>query len=192
MKLQKGIIGLAAVAVLGAAALPIAAYADTATVEVKLNVNSALTIANTGSAEVNLGTSTSDVNTGSTTFQVTTNNATGYKLSINGSVADGSLSSGTNTILAVAATPSQVINGTTIATLGTGSGLTGGTSAFGFNIVNDSTYFKVPNSATDIKTTSAPATSGDTTTVYFGAGLSAAQASGSYSNTITMTAVANI
>jgi uncharacterized repeat protein (TIGR01451 family) len=64
MKLQKGIIGLAAVAVLGAAALPIAAYADTATVEVKLDVNSALTIANTGSAEVALGTSTSDVNPG--------------------------------------------------------------------------------------------------------------------------------
>jgi hypothetical protein len=192
--ITKGIVGLAVVAGVagfGALALPIAAYADTATVEVKLNLNSALTISNSGSSDVVLGTSTSAVNTGSNAFTVTTNNASGYKLSISGSVADGSLASATNSIPAVSATVTQVTASGGASVLGTGSSISAGTSAFGFNIVSDNTYFKVPNVATDIKTTDAPATGGDITTVYFGAGLSSSQASGNYSNLITMIAVGN-
>jgi hypothetical protein len=195
LKISTGLGALATVAAVGAMAISPAVYADTEPVEVKLNVGSNITIArkSSESGSVVLGTSTSAVNTGSATFTVETNNYSGYKLSINGSVSSGALSDSgsTYTIPAVANSVSKVINNSTITDLGTGSSITAGTSAFGFNLKNDATYFKVPGTATDVKTTTGPAISGEDTVVYFGAGLSASQPSGNYSNTITMTAVAN-
>lgn len=108
------------------------------------------------------------------TVTVSTNNSSGYKLSIKAAETD--LKSGANTIPAAAAGPAAF-----------------GNNEWGYQVsttANTSGWSGVTTSDVQLKTTNATATN-DETTVQFGMKVNSSQPSGTYTGTVTFTAVTN-
>lgn len=107
--------------------------------------------------------------TGSHTVSVTTNNSTGYNLTI--LAAAPALSNGANTIAASGSTPAALADNT-----------------WGYNTSGGATYVGVTTTGVQIATANAPA-SAAATTVYYGIDAASTLPSGTYSTTVTYTAV---
>jgi hypothetical protein len=154
----------------------------------------------TSSGTVNLDSTPTGVGVqtiASDTVTVSTNDAAGYTLKLNETGAASALTSGANTIPATAGTFGTPIAevadtwGYRVDSLGTfGAGpTTGGANAA---ISGTIKFAAVPATASPqtLKTTAATA-SNDTTTVWYGVAVSTATPSGTYTNSVTYTALAN-
>ncbi len=187
--LRNSIVG-AVVSVFALALLPVAsASAASSSANTTINgvVNGAITIATSGTVNIPAVTPTAGGNASvaSDTVTVTTNNSAGYTLTLSMSAASTSnaLVSGANTLAAgTVATPSTwgySLSSAALSDQPVGS-VTG-------------TFQAVPlaASAVQIKNTSVAATTGDATPVYYGLSANASQPSGTYTGTVTYTAVTN-
>lgn len=179
-KIIKLVAGAGALGVLGLVALPITAYAITGNVDLNVVVDSTigLNCSNGGNFTQNVANNTTNKAL-QVQCVVTTNNAAGYTLGFKDSDTTTSLVSGTNSIPTTAGA---------LASTSSMWGYLGSTNA-------GSTLTAIPassGSAISMANTSTPsAVSGDTYNAYFGVGVSAAQASGTYTDTLTFTATAN-
>lgn len=183
-KMTKAIAALGVVAGLGVAALPLSSYAATdpatANVVVSATVPEGLSIS-TDEAKLDLGTvmPDGDAKTGKITATVTSNAAGGYNINIKSS-GDGNMIHMENGVAAA--------DGAKIA----GGDLTGSASSWGYSL--DGTTFKaVPAAGENILTTKGDLTAealSATQDIYFGVRVVNGQATGTYQNTVTLTAVA--
>ena len=129
----------------------------------------------------------------SDTVTTTTNDANGYQLSIAG--ATSTLVNGANTLTAVTGTPaspSAITNGTWGFRYDDATAFTGFTNASTTAQSNQASltvtkWAGMPTSATVIKQTSAAATSGDATVIFYGAMADTSKPSGNYTDAITYT-----
>ena len=186
-------IGLIAV---GLAAVPFIAQAATTTVSSTLG--SVISVASGVNVSINATPTAGGVQTiGSDTVTVSTNDAAGYTLKLAETTASSTLTNGSNTIPAssgtLASPVAESVNtwGYRVDGIGGfGSGPT--TSASSAAISGSIKFAEVPATASPdtIKTTSTTATN-DTTTVWYGVAVNTSIPSGSYTNSVTYTAVAN-
>ena len=132
----------------------------------------------------------------SDTITVSTNDAAGYTLKLNETAAASALTSGSNTIPATAGTYAapiaEAVNtwGYRVDSLGSfGAGPTSGVQNAAIGAAK---FAAVPATASPqtLKTTATTATN-DTTTVWYGVAVNTATPSGTYTNSVTYTAVAN-
>ncbi len=132
----------------------------------------------------------------SDTVTVSTNSSTGYTLQLAETTASSNLVSGSNTIPASAGTQASPIAmvantwGYRVDTVG-GFGA-GPTSSQSSAAIGALTFAAVPATASPntLKTTSTTAAN-DTTTVWYGVAANTSQPSGTYTNSVTYTAVTN-
>ena len=178
---------------------PIAASAasDTATTTINATVGSVISISSGPTVAISLTPTPGGVVTSaSNTVTVSTNNTTGYTLTLANSDATRNLVSGGNTITPHAGTQASP---TALATNTWGDRVVGvggfGAAAYSAETNNgssSSTWAGVPaaGSANTLKTTAATA-SGDTTTVWYGVKADSTKPGGSYTDTVTYTAITN-
>ena len=178
---------------------PIAASAasDTATTTINATVGSVISISSGPTVAISLTPTPGGVVTSaSNTVTVSTNNTTGYTLTLANSDATRNLVSGGNTITPHAGTQASP---TALATNTWGYRVVGvggfGAAAYSAETNNgssSSTWAGVPaaGSANTLKTTAATA-SGDTTTVWYGVKADSTKPGGSYTDTVTYTAITN-
>jgi hypothetical protein len=132
----------------------------------------------------------------SDTVTVSTNDAAGYTLKLNETAASSALVSGGNSIPATAGTYgtpiAEVANTWGYRVDGLGSFGAGPTSGASSTAIGSAKFAAVPATASPqtLKTTATTASS-DTTTVWYGLAVSTATPSGTYTNSVTYTAVAN-
>jgi hypothetical protein len=192
---MKKLIGsIIALAVLG---LPL--YASAATTTVSSSLGSVITLFTTnGTVNINATPTAGGVQTiGSDTVTVSTNDAAGYTLKLGESTGSSTLTSGSNTIPASSGTLASPI-AASVNTWGYRVDSAGGFGAGPTSSASNATisasikFAAVPATASPdtIKTTSSTATN-DTTTVWYGLAVNTSTPSGSYSNSVTYTAVAN-
>ncbi|MDB5160386.1 MAG: exported protein of unknown function [Candidatus Saccharibacteria bacterium] len=174
------------------------ANALTTTTTVSSAIGSIITLL-TSSGTVNLDstpTPTGVQTIASDTITVSTNDAAGYTLKLNETSAASALVSGGNSIPATAGTfgtpIAEVANtwGYRVDSLGTfGAGPTTGAANAAIGAIK---FAAVPATASPqtLKTTATTATN-DTTTVWYGVAVSTATPSGTYTNSVTYTALAN-
>lgn len=184
---------------LSAILAPIVASAATSTSSTTINATVAATISMTSGTTVNIGltpTTGGVVSSASDTVSVSTNNTTGYTLSVANTDANTNLVSGANTIAAHAGTQASptalAVNTWGYRVVGVG-GFTGTAySAETNNGSSTSTWAGIPaaGSGNVLKTTSAVA-SADTTTVWYAVRANSTKAAGTYTDSITYTAVTN-
>ncbi|MBR3233908.1 hypothetical protein IKG12_03575 [Candidatus Saccharibacteria bacterium] len=128
-----------------------------------------------------------DTNGFKSTITVYTNNQGGYHLAVKAPTSTALTRVGTSTQPTIPAGVPESGQAT--------FDLEGGTAAWGYVVNTAATdgegYSPVTTSDVDIQTTSAPTTSGDVTTVYYGVATAADQATGQYKGTITYTATTN-
>jgi len=180
-KISKAVLGIGVTAVAGLAVLPLTTYAtETADVMITANITSTLTLS-VSSATVALGTLTPGgaPSTGTTIATVVTNNLTGYTLNIRAlAPANVNMVAGAATIPAL--TTPGALNATPTV------------SAWGFMGGSVTQFTGVPVADVAIRNTTTTTTStGDNTTLTFGAFAADGQAAGNYSSTVRLTAVAN-
>jgi len=154
-------------------------------------------LTSSGTVSLNSTPSASGVQTiASDTVTVSTNNAAGYTLQLNETTAASALVSGGNSIPATSGTygtpVAQSVNTWGYRVDGLGTFGAGTTSAVSNAAIGAATFAAVPATASPqtIKTTSATATN-DTTTVWYGVAVNTATPSGTYTNSVTYTAVTN-
>lgn len=134
--------------------------------------------------------------TASDTVTISTNNSAGYSLSLAETTASSSLTSGGNTIPATTGTQASPValtaNRWGYRVDGTGGFGAGPTSPISNAAIGTVTYAAVPATASPntIKTTAATATN-DTTTVWYSVAVNTATPTGTYTNSVTYTAVNN-
>lgn len=191
------VAGVSLLSIAGMVVAP-AAFAVTGTTTVNANISAVISIATSGTVNLAITpVSGGSATSASDTVTVTTNNSTGYNLKING--ATTTLANGANTIAANAGTiaaPAAITNNTwgfriDDATATTGFGNTTTTAQTNVASLTSTKWAAMPTTATLIKTTSAAATSGDATTVWYGAMADTSKPSGTYSDVITYTATTN-
>jgi len=189
---------LPAVAIVAALlAVPIAVSAATTSTTISAAISSVISIASNGTVNLNSTPSGSGVQTiASDTVTVSTNDSAGYTLKVAETGASSALVSGSNTIPAVSGTQGSPV-AQTVGTWGyrvdgVGGFGSGPTSPASSAPIGSSTFAAVPATASPntIKTTSSTATN-DTTTVWYGVAVDTTQPSGTYTNSVTYTAVAN-
>ena len=196
MKIKQVVPVFAAFAVL---AMPVVASAavNSANTTINATVNEVISITTTSPVAISLTpTAGGVVSSSSDTVTVATNRTTGYNLTLADSDATTTLVSGVNTFAAHAGTfaaPTALANNTwgyRIVNVG-GFGATAYTLETN-NGTSTSTWAGVPANAspTTVKTTAA-ATAGDVTTVFYGAKATSAQPNGVYADTVTYTATTN-
>lgn len=196
MKIKQVVPVFAAFAVL---AMPVVASAavNSANTTINATVNEVISITTTSPVAISLTpTAGGVVSSSSDTVTVATNRTTGYNLTLADSDATTTLVSGGNTFAAHAGTfaaPTALANNTwgyRIVNVG-GFGATAYTLETN-NGTSTSTWAGVPANAspTTVKTTAA-ATAGDVTTVFYGAKATSAQPNGTYTDTVTYTATTN-
>lgn len=176
MKINKMFIGLGAVAVLGAAIVPMASYAasDSKNVNVALKVGSTISLSLTGT-EIGPSIFNSSSSTDLTTVaSVTTNSATGYSLAASTLSADGALVDGgiSKSISYVGSSFASEDEGWALSVGGTYKDITDG------NKIND-----LASSSTPVD--------GDSTTIGYNFKTAGDTVSGEYSTTLTYTATTN-
>jgi hypothetical protein len=186
-----------AVVALGLATIPM--FADAATTTVSSAVASVITVFTT-SGTVNIDTTPtgSGVQTiASDTVTISTNDSAGYTLKLGETTGTTTLTSGGNTIPASSGTQTTPVVmatntwGYRVDSLG-GFGV-GPTSPASNAAISGTIKFAgvaASGSPNTIKTTATTA-SNDTTTVWYGVATTTAQPSGTYTNSVTYTAVAN-
>jgi len=150
-----------------------------------------------GTVAVNVSPTAGGVQTiANDVITVSTNNAAGYNLTINETTGSSALVSGGNSIPASAGTfaspIAQAVNTWGYRIDGAGGFGPGPTSAASNTAISAVTFAAVPATASPqtIKSTSSTATN-DTTNVWYGVAVNTATPSGSYTNSVTYTAVAN-
>lgn len=170
-------LGASAIAALGVIALPLASYAaNSADVTLNVNINSAigLTVDNaTKSVDMNINETNETMKS---TVTVTTNNAAGYKINVKDKDSSTALVNGAGT--GAATIPAK--DGAPVA----------GTAGWGIKGGDITTYKAVTAADVTFKTTAAPANAEQTVFTY-GVATAADQKSGTYTDTIVFTAVAN-
>lgn len=187
---------LLAAVVLG---VPVVASAasQTATTTINATVNSVISISTGTTVNISLTpTAGGVVSSASDTVSVSTNNAAGYNLTLADSDATTNLVSGPNTIAAhggTQASPTALAANTwgyRVVNVG-GFGASAYTAETN-NGSSTSTWAGVPatGSPNTIKTTASTA-SADTTTVWYGVRANSTKVGGTYSDTVTYTAVTN-
>jgi len=193
-------LGAAAVAIIAALCSPIAASAATTSTNTTINATISSTISMTTSTTVAVGVTPTASGAMSSAFdnvQVTTNSNNGYVLSFADADATTTLVSGANSISADAGT--QASPSTTLTNNAWGyrvdgvGGFGAGPTTAETNIA--SSAFKwagVPASASPntLKTTATTALN-DQTKVWYGVKVDTTKPSGTYSDTVTYTAVTN-
>ncbi|RYX79474.1 hypothetical protein EON76_02030 [bacterium] len=182
-----------------AAASPVIVSAASTTGSTTINATLASLISITTSTTVALAvtpTASGSATSSSDSVNVTTNNATGYTLSLADTDTNTALVSGGNTIAAHAGTfasPTTLANNTWgyrvdgVGTFGAGP------TAAQPNVANLSgTWAGVPSSASaqQLKTTATNNT-GDATTVFYGVKADTTKPSGTYTDSVTYTAITN-
>ena len=178
---------------------PIAASAasDTATTTINATVGSVISISSGPTVAISLTpTSGGVVTSASNTVTVSTNNTAGYTLTLANADATRNLVSGGNTIAphtGTQASPTALgANTWGYRVVGVGGFGAAAYSAETNNGSSSSTWAGVPaaGSANTLKTTAATA-SGDTTTVWYGVKADSTKPGGSYTDTVTYTAITN-
>lgn len=172
--------------------------ANAVTTSVTSTIGSIISVfTSSGTVAVNATPTASGVQTiNNDVVTVSTNNAAGYTLSLNETSAATALSSGGNSIPATTgtvATPVALTANTwgfrvDSATIG-GFGATTTTPATN-TAIGAIKFAAVPTTAATIKTTATTATN-DTTDVFYGVAVNTATPSGTYTNSVTYTAVTN-
>jgi hypothetical protein len=186
-------------AIVGLVLAPAVANAVTGTTTVNAVVGSTISIATSGTVNLAITpTAGGSATSASDSVVVTTNRSTGYNLKINAGAA--TLSSGGNSIAAAPGTiAAPVALGTNTwgfrfddASAGTGFTAAPATTAeTNVAALTNTKWAAVPTTAATIKTTSAAATSGDTTAIFYGAKVDTTKPDGTYTGTVTYTAVVN-
>ncbi len=180
----------------GLSALPFVAQAATTTVSSSLG--SVITLFTTnGTVNINATPTAGGVQTiGSDTVTVSTNDASGYTLKLAETSGVSTLTSGSNTIPAssgsLASPVAESVNTWGYRVDSAGGFGAGPTSSVSNASIGAIKFAAVPATASPdtIKTTSSTATN-DTTTVWYGLAVNTSTPSGSYTNSVTYTAVAN-
>lgn len=185
--------------------VPVGAGAASSTANTTVNATLASTITVTSSGTVNLAINPvtgGSQTTASDTVSVSTNNAAGYQLRLANTDTTLTLVNGGNTIAAhtgTYGTPTALANNTwgyrvdVGGTVGAGAGFGAGpTSASTDQATNAATFAGVPSSASPqtIRNTATTATS-EVTTVWFSAKADTTKANGTYTDSVTYTAVTN-
>ncbi len=181
----------------------VSAAADSSTSTVSATVSSVISISTPGTVAISVTpTSNGMFSSASDTVTVSTNNTTGYNLKLANSDATTSLSDGAGHTIAASSNP--MASAATLASGTWGFALASGTQGIGSNNF-DASYSPVTNgtgvtskwagvpasgSGVTIKSTSANAT-GDTTNVYYAVKIDTTQPTGTYSDTVTYTALTN-
>lgn len=178
----KASIGVAVIA-LAVAAVPFgtaSAATQSANSTVNVTVDSTITVGVSGDVNINVvPTASGATGTGSHTVTVGTNASAGYKLSLASSVADTTLANGSNTITAASGT------------FGAPAALGADTWGYQLPTFGGSYAGVTANTApVTIKTTAAPAAA-DATVVTYGANVTTAKPSGTYSRVVTYTGITN-
>jgi hypothetical protein len=193
-----------AVVATAVATAPITASAASQTANTTINatVNEVISIATSSTVNLTLNPAGSGVvSSASDTVTVSTNKSNGYNLSVADSDATTSLTSGPNNLTASAGTklaPVALVNGTwgfAVASTTTGIGTNGFDASYtAENSAQGSTtkWAGMPASGSPVmlKTTATTATN-DTTQVWYAAKVSTAQPTGTYTDTVTYTAITN-
>ena len=172
-KMTKTIAALGVVAGLGVAALPLASYAaDTQNIGIQADLDQTISVSTPTAATIELDiTNGAAPVSGSSSVNVTTNATNGYTLNIKAT---------TNTYLATTA-GDQIPAGEP----------TQNTSAWGYMGGDVDSYKAITTTDSALKTTDAENTTPDTVELTVGVTASSTQASGSYTGSVTLTAVAN-
>lgn len=175
----------------------VSAASDTSNTTVTATVNSVISISTGSTVNISLvPTPTGVVSSSSDTVTVNTNNTAGYLLTVADSDATTTLADGGNSFSAHAGTqgsPTALASGTWgYRVVGAGGFGGGAYSAETNNGSSTSTWAGMPASgaANTIKSTASTATN-DTTTVWYGVKADSSQPQGTYTGTITYTAVTN-
>lgn len=177
---------------------PVVAGADTASTTISTTISAVISLFTTnGTVTANILPTVSGAETiASDTVTISTNDTNGYTLKLEDSDSTTSLSSGGNTIAATTGTQASPIAlvagkwGYRVDSLG---GFGAGPTTAQSNIAISSTKFAgVPASGSPntLKTTATTA-SNDTTTVWYGVAADTSQAVGTYTDTVTYTALTN-
>lgn len=179
-------------------AFVIPAKADTNTTTVSSSIGSVISLFTTsGTVNINATPTAGGVQTiASDTVTISTNNSAGFTLSLAETTAASALTSGGNTIPATTGTQASPVAlsanrwGYRVDTVG-GFGA-GPTSAVSNQVIGALTFAAVPATASPntLKATAATATN-DVTTVWYGVAVNTATPTGTYTNSVTYTAVNN-
>jgi len=172
--------------------------ANAATTSVNSSIGSIMSLFTTsGTVAINATPSAGGVQTiASDTITVSTNGASGYTLQLAETTATSALVSGGNSIPASAGTfgtpVAQAVNTWGYRVDGIGGFGAGTTTAASNAAIGAIKFAAVPATASPatIKTTAGTATN-DITTVWYGVAVNTSTPSGSYTNSVTYTAVAN-
>jgi hypothetical protein len=195
LQIRRGyVLAGAAVAVLFA---PIVAGAATTNTTISTTIASVISVTSSGTVTADVTPTVSGAQTTSSdSVSVTTNDSAGYTLQLEDANANTSLVSGGNTIDATTGTQASPIALTAgrwgyrvDGVGGFGAGPTSGGSSTAIGAV---TYAGVPASgAPNTLKTTATTASADITTVWYSVAANATQPTGTYSDTVTYTALAN-
>lgn len=189
------LVGLGGVTVL---ALPTMAEAATTSTTVSSQIGSVISLlSSNGTVNIDATPTASGVQTiASDTVTVSTNDTAGYTLKLAETGASANLVSGSDTIAPVSGTQASPVaetaNSWGYRVDGIGGFGAGPTSSASSAAIGSLTFAAVPATASPntLKTTSASA-SNDTTTVWYGVAADLTAPSGTYTNSVTYTAVAN-
>lgn len=199
IKQERYIAAVLSLAAVSLVTYPLQAHAATGTssTTVSATIAPTISISTTGPVGISLIPTTGGVvSSASDTVTVNTNNTGGYTLSLSDADAATSLTSSGSTITAhggTQTTPTALAANTWgYRVVGAGNFGAAAYSAESNNVSSNSTWSGLPTSASSntIKTTGSPAAN-DTTTVWYGAKVTTAKPSGSYSDIVTYTAVTN-
>lgn len=197
-KLSIASTGLAAVAGLSVIAFVSAPVAQAANTTINSQIDSTVSLlTSNGNVNVNVIPSAAGAQTiSSDTVTVSTNNSAGYRLQLSTTAAGTALTSGANSIPAASGTQAApaVLGANTwgYRVDGVGGFGAGPTTAVSSQPITTRTFAGVPapTAPSILKTTSSTATN-DTTTVWYSVAANTSTPSGTYTNSVTYTAVAN-
>lgn len=189
------LVGLGGVTVL---ALPAIAEAATTSTTISSQIGSVISLLSSdGTVNINATPNASGVQTiASDTVTVSTNDAAGYTLKLAETGASSTMTSGSNTIAAVSGTQSSPVaetaNSWGYRVDGVGGFGAGPTTSVSNAAIGSLKFAAVPATASPdtLKTTSSAA-SNDTTAIWYGLAADLSAPSGTYTNSVTYTAVAN-
>jgi hypothetical protein len=179
-------------------AAPALAEAATTSTTVSSQIGSVISLLSSdGTVNIDATPDASGVQTiASDTVTVSTNSTAGYTLKLAETGASSTLTSGSNNIAAVSGTQAspvaQTANSWGYRVDGVGGFGAGPTSGASSAAIGSLTFAAVPATASPntINTTSSAATN-DTTTVWYGVAVDLSAPSGTYTNSVTYTAVVN-
>ncbi|MFZ1458603.1 MAG: hypothetical protein WAT17_01870 [Candidatus Saccharimonadales bacterium] len=192
-------------AVVGLVLAPVAASAATDTENTIINavLSSSITVTTSGTVTLNIvPVSGGAQTTASDTVTVTTNHGAGYNLSLKDADADTNLVNGANNIPTSSSTtwgsPATLSNNTWgygiasgTANLTAGSNFSAAYSALTDQTTDAHLFLGVKTTDQLLRTTSAAAGSGEVTTVWYSAKADTTKPTGTYTDTVTYTAVTN-